>query len=65
MRMYTKADDAESYSAGAGTKYGVQLKDEEGNPYRLKFSDMAKLEYDDPKWDLFIKQMTLDDLFNM
>lgn len=62
MRMYTKADDAESYSAGAGTKYGVQLKDEEGNPYRLKFSDMAKLEYDDPKWDLFIKQMTLDDL---
>jgi len=37
-----------------------QLKDESGNPYHLKFSDMAKLDYDDPKWDDFIKQMTLD-----
>ena len=37
MRVYTKADDAESYSAGAGTKYGVQLKDEEGNPYPLLY----------------------------
>ena len=62
MRKYTKADDAESYTSGEGTKYAVQLKDESGNPYHLKFSDMAKLDYDDPKWDDFIKQMTLDEL---
>lgn len=62
MRKYSKAADAESYSAGAGTKYGVQLKDKDGNPYVMKFADMSKVEYDDPKWDEFIKQMTLEDL---
>lgn len=62
MRKYSKAADAESYKAGAGTKYGVQLKDKDGNPYVMKFADMSKVEYDDPKWDEFIKQMTLEDL---
>lgn len=62
MRKYSKAADAESYTAGAGTKYGVQLKDKDGNPYVMKFADMSKVEYDDPKWDEFIKQMTLEDL---
>ena len=62
MNTYSKPSDAPSYKAGEGTLYSVTPKDEEGNEYRIKFSDMAGVPIDDPKWDEFIKQLSLKDL---
>ena len=62
MRKYVKASDAPSFAEGDGVLYNVKPKDADGNEYRIKFSEMANVDYDDPKWDAFIKQMTLDDL---
>lgn len=62
MNTYTKPANAPSYAAGEGTLYSVPYKNEEGEEDVITFSDMAGLDYDDPKWDAFIKQMSLDDL---
>ena len=55
-KIYTKPADAPSYTDGKGTLYEVELD----TP--IKFSDVATWEYDDPRWDDFIKQMSLNDL---
>lgn len=62
MRKYSKQPGTPSYKEGEGINWGVKPVDEEGNEYKIKFSEMANVELDDPKWDTFIKQMTLDDL---
>lgn len=55
-RLYSKPADAPSYKDGEGELYSVEL------PEKIKFSDVATWEYDDPRWDDFIKQMSLNDL---
>ena len=76
MNTYKKPADAPSYTEGKGTLYSVQAKDAEGNNIKIKFSQMAGIEYDDnviesgllkgltgkQAWDAFIKQMSLKDL---
>ncbi|MCR5693245.1 MAG: glycoside hydrolase family 3 C-terminal domain-containing protein [Bacilli bacterium] len=55
-KIYQKPADAKSYKDGDGIDYNVKLD----NP--IKFSDVATWEYDDPRWNDFIKQMSLNDL---
>ena len=62
MNTYTKPADAPSYTESEGTLYSVKPKDEDGNEYTIRFIDMVDVPIDDPKWDDFIKQMSLRDL---
>lgn len=62
MNTYTKPANAPSYSAGEGTLYSVPHKDENGEEDVIYFSEMAGVPFDDPKWDDFIKQLSLKDL---
>ena len=62
MKTYVKPNNAPSYKDGEGTLYSVKPKNEKGEEYRIKFSDMAGVALDDPKWDAFIKQLSLNDL---
>lgn len=62
MNTYVKPADAPSYAEGEGTLYSVPYINENGEEERINFADMANVPYDDPKWDDFIKQLSLDDL---
>lgn len=70
-----KATDTEYYTEGEGVNYSVKLEDSEGNPRRIKFSEMAGVplegEYTDKDgnvkngedtWNEFISQMSINDL---
>ncbi len=56
MDKYKKASDAPSYKDGDGTVYSVELE----TP--IDFADMKDIPYDDPKWDTFVSQLSLEDL---
>ena len=53
MQFYTKADDAKSVS---DFQLGVTLDE------KIDFIDMKGVEFDDPKWDDFLSQLTLSEL---
>ena len=74
-QYYAQPEDGPKYSEGNGTKYNVQLKDDNGEDYRIAFYDMAKVPLEGKVtegrfagqegadvWDMFISQMSLDDL---
>lgn len=56
MDQYKKAADAPSYKALDGVEYNVDLDEP------IDFADMAGVDFDDPKWDAFISQLSLKDL---
>lgn len=53
MQFYQKAADAKSVS---DFQLGVELDE------KINFLDMKGVEFDDPKWDDFLSQLTMDDL---
>lgn len=53
MQFYEKAADAKSVS---DFELGVELDE------KINFLDMKGVEFDDPKWDDFLSQLTMDDL---
>ncbi len=53
MQFYTKSASAKSVS---DFQLGVTLDN------KINFLDMVGVEFDDPKWDQFLSQLTLDDL---
>ncbi len=53
MQFYTKAADAKSVS---DFQLGVELEE------KIDFIDMKGVEFDDPKWDEFLSQLTLSEL---
>lgn len=53
MQFYEKAADAKSVS---DFELGVELDE------KIDFLDMKDVEFDDPKWDEFLSQLTMDDL---
>ncbi|MBM6774482.1 glycoside hydrolase family 3 C-terminal domain-containing protein [Olsenella profusa] len=53
MQFYKKAADAKSVS---DFQLGVELDE------KINFLDMKGVEFDDPKWDDFLSQLTMDDL---
>ena len=53
MQFYTKADDAKSVS---DFQLGVTLDE------KIDFIDMKGVDFDDPKWDDFLSQLTLSEL---
>lgn len=70
-----KVSDKEYYTNGKGVNYEVQLQNDEGEDYKIKFSDMANVplkgEYVDKDgvtrdgaemWDKFVSQMSVSDL---
>lgn len=62
MNTYVKPSSSPSYSASEGTLYSVDNVNEDGEVERINFANMADVPYDDPKWDAFIKQLSLNDL---
>lgn len=53
MQFYQKAADAKSVS---DFELGVELDE------KINFLDMKGVAFDDPKWDQFLSQLTMDDL---